>query len=286
MSKVLIAGATGYLGKFITLELNRQNYHVRALVRDAEKLKKSGVVAEEIIQADITNTESIKGCCEDIDIVISSVGITRQKDGLTYMDVDYQANLNLLQEAKKSGVRKFIYISVLNGEKLKNLKICEAKEKFVEELTRSGLDFCVIRPNGFFSDMVEFCRMAEKGRIYLFGNGKLKSNPIHGVDLAKFCVDAIKGDDKELNVGGPEVLTQNEIAEIAFDVVRKPLKITYIPDWLRLLILRVAKLILNAGKFGPIEFFMNVMAIDMVAPVYGEYTLKKFFGEQKEAHGR
>ena len=54
------------------------------------------------------------------------------------MDVDYQANLNLLNEARESGVRKFIYVSVLNGEKLRHLKICDAKEMFVEELKKSG----------------------------------------------------------------------------------------------------------------------------------------------------
>ena len=67
-------------------------------------------------------------------MVISTVGITRQKDGFTYMDVDYRENANLLSEAKRSGVKKFIYVSVLNGEKLSNLKICEAKEIFVTEL--------------------------------------------------------------------------------------------------------------------------------------------------------
>lgn len=50
------------------------------------------------------------------------------------MDVDYQANVNLINEAKRNGVKKFIYISVLNGEKLRGLKICEAKEKLVDYL--------------------------------------------------------------------------------------------------------------------------------------------------------
>ena len=57
---------------------------------------------------------------------ISTVGITNR---LNYMDVDFQANLNLLEEAKRSGVKKFIYVAVLNGEKLTHLKICEGKEK-------------------------------------------------------------------------------------------------------------------------------------------------------------
>jgi len=265
MDKILIAGATGYLGKYITQELRQQNFYTKVLVRSPKKFEAYGIQVEELVQAEVTDKSSLKNCCKDIDTVISSVGITRQRDGLTYMDVDYQANLNLLEEAKQSGVRKFVYVSVLNGEKLK----------------KSGLEFCIIRPNGFFSDMTEFFNMAKRGRIYLFGSGNLKANPIHGEDLAKVCVSAIEGDEKEVEVGGPETLTQNEIAKIAFNVVGKTPKIIHIPDWIRRVILRMARLVLNTQRFGPIEFFMNVMAIEMVAPQHGKHTLIEYFNELK-----
>ena len=277
MSKILIAGATGYLGSYIAQELKQQDYYTRVLVRDPKKFDQSGIEADEIIRAEITDKSTLEDCCKDIEVVISSIGITKQKDGLSYMDVDYQANLNLLKVAKRSGVKKFVYISVLNGEKLKNLKICEAKEKFVDELKKSELDFCVIRPNGFFSDMTEFYNMAKNGRIYLFGNGNLKSNPIHGEDLAKFCVSVLRSNDKEIEIGGPETLTQNEIAKVAFDSVGKTPKITYVPDRIRRVVLSMARLILNAKTYGPIEFVMNVLAIEMVAPEYGRHTLKEYF---------
>ena len=225
----------------------------------------------------MTNPDSIKDCCNDIDAVISTVGITRQKDNLTYMDVDYQANMNLLEEAKRSGVKKFIYVSVLNGEKLRDLKICEAKEMFADRLKDSELDYCIIRPNGFFSDMSEFFNMANKGRVYLFGNGELKANPIHGEDLADICVDAIDMPDKEIEIGGPEILSQNEITSLAFDILKREPKITYIPHWVRAAVLKVMKLITGSKVYGPIEFFLTVMAIDMIAPEYGKHTLREFF---------
>ena len=99
--------------------------------------------------------------------------------------------------------------------------------------------------------MAEFYHMAIKGRIYLFGDGGYQSNPIHGDDLAEVCVDAINNSVNLVEVGGPEVLTQTEIATIAFAVIEKPVKITYIPDWVRRMLLKVAQLILSANKFGP-----------------------------------
>ena len=56
---------------------------------------------------------------------------------------------------------------------------------------KSGLDYAVIRPTGYFSDMSENLKMAKSGRVYLIGDGYHKINPIHGADLAKVCVDAV-----------------------------------------------------------------------------------------------
>ena len=277
MERILLAGATGYLGRFILKELLQRGYQVKTLVRDAGKVKADGYPDLEICEAEIIDAGSIKGCCDTIDVVVSTVGITKQKDGLAYMDVDFQANANLLEEAQRAGVRKFIYVSALNADKLTHLAICRAKEMFVEKLKHSGVDFCVIRPNGFFSDMAEFITMAQRGRVYLFGRGQFRSNPVHGADLATVCVDAVNLPDQEIEVGGPELLSHEEIARLAFDSLEKPPRISYIPDWLRKCVLRSLQLLTKQTFHGPVEFFLTVMAMDMIAPEYGSRTLKEFF---------
>jgi uncharacterized protein YbjT (DUF2867 family) len=277
MRKVLVAGGTGYLGKYIINELIDRKYDVKAIIRPSSADVALDFRTIEIVKAEVTRPETLEGCCEGVDVVISTVGITRQKDGLTYMDVDYQANMNLLRQAQQNGVEKFIYVSALNGENLKHLKIFAAKERFVVQLKRSAIDYCVVRPHGFFSDMSEFYHMAKKGRIYLFGNGELKGKPIHGEDLAEVCVAAIENSTKEINIGGPEVLTHNEIAITAFDASGKKPKIVYLPDWLRLAILKIVRTFTGSKIYGPIEFFLTVMAIEMIAPQYGKHTLKEYY---------
>lgn len=277
MESILLAGATGYLGGYIAKELRKKSCSVRVLVRNPELLNQNIIERAEVFQAQLTQPDSIKGCCKNIDVVISTVGITRQKDGFSYMDVDYQANVNLLQEAKQNGVRKFIYVSVLNGANLRHLKMCDAKELFVEQLMKSGLEYCIVRPNGFFSDMAEFYSMAKKGRVYLFGDGELKTNPIHGEDLASVCIDTIDKYDQEIKVGGPETLTHNEIAAVAFEALGVSPKITHIPNWVRVVILNLVRLFSTSKVYGPIEFFMTVMAMDMVASEYGSHTLREYF---------
>ena len=278
-NKILIAGATGYLGTFITKELVNKGNDVTIIVRNKKKIN---IKAQNltILEAQVTQPETLKGVCKNIDVVISTVGITRQKDGLTYMDVDFQSNVNLIEEAKKEGVKKIIYISVLNGEKLRHLKICEAKEKLGDYLKLSGMNYCIIRPNGFFSDMKDFLKMAKTGKVYLFGDGKLKLNPIHGRDLAKEVINAIKNDKNEINIGGPDLLSQNEIAELALKAFKKPTRIIYLPDWIRKLILWIVRTFTGLKTYGPIEFFMTTMVMDMKAPQFGNYRLEDFFNEE------
>jgi uncharacterized protein YbjT (DUF2867 family) len=280
MTKILVAGASGYLGKYILEELDTWKIPAIALVRSPEKLKDLDFAKIKIVQAEVTRPETLRGVCKDVETVISVVGITRQKDGLTYMDVDFQANMNLLQEAERAGVRKFIYVSVIDGDKLRHLKVTEAKERFVDALKASEIEYTVIRPNGFFSDLRDLLYMAKKGRVVLFGNGELKLNPIHGADLAEVCVRAIAQKEKEIAVGGPDILTQNEIAEMALCAWNKPADIVHLPGWIRLLILNTAKIFLPEQRFGPLEFFLTLMARDSIAIRYGTHRIQEFFNQE------
>lgn len=282
MQTVLLAGISGYLGGYVAQELLKRDFAVRAIIRDKTRLRTKSIGCCRIIEAELTQPETIVGCCSNMDIVISTIGITKHKDGLTYMDVDYQANLNLLREAQRSGVKKFVYISVLNGNRLRNLKICDAKERFVDQLKQSEMDYCIVRPNGFFSDISEIYKMARQGRVYLFGKGQCKANPIHGKDLAAVCVDATQKPIKEIDVGGPETLTHNEIALTAFDVLGTVPRITHIPDWMRTSFLKMARLFTGSKTYGPIEFFLTVMSMDMMATEYGGYTLREYFTRLKQ----
>lgn len=278
---VLVAGASGYLGGYIYRALLQRSYPTTVLVRNRKELSYR---PDELclLEAELTHAETIEGCCKGVNTVISSVGITRQKDGLTYMDVDFQANVNLLEEAKKAGVQKFVYISVLNGEKLRHLAIGAAKERFVDYLKASGMDYCIIRPNGFFSDMRDFLSMAERGKVYLFGDGELQLNPIHGEDLANFCLDKMDNHASEFEVGGPDVLSQNQIAQLALEAQEKPVKIVHLPDWIRRLTLWTVRHFSSPAKSGPVEFFLTCMTMEMIAPQVGKHHLAAFFREEVE----
>ena len=275
--RILLAGGTGYLGGHIAKAIQERGLSARLLSRKQEKLKQYESSKIQIMEATVTEPNTLSRSCDGIDTVISTIGITRQKDGFTYMDVDYQANLNLLREAQRAGVRKFIYVSAINGDKHRDLKIFEAKEAFVDALKTSGLEYTVIRPNGFFSDMKDFLQMASKGHVFLFGNGEQLMNPIHGADLAEIILNMIDDPTNECSVGGPDVLTQNEIAELAFDAQGRVPNIWHLPDWVRRFSLWSVRTFTSVETYGPIEFFLTLMANDNIAMRYGTHKLKDFY---------
>lgn len=279
MNRVMVAGATGYLGGFAAREFKDRGYFVRALVRSPEKLNTLRDSLDEVFEGEVTQPDSLDGLCDGIDVVFSSVGITRQKDGLTFRDVDYQGNLNLLEAALHSGVKKFIYVSVFNGPSLKHLAIVKAHEDFVGELKNSGIEHAVLRPTGYFSDMGEFLEMARKGRIYLIGQGRNRINPIHGADLAISCVDAVDGDRTEIDVGGPEILSFRQIAELAFQILDKPVRITVVPVGVMRAVVAATKLF-NTHQGELLAFFTTAMTSGGVAPKTGTNFLGAHFEEQ------
>ena len=112
---VLVAGATGYLGRHIVKHYMSIGWNVRALVRDADSARNSGLDATELFEGEATNPLTLCGAMDDVDLVISTLGITRQRDGLSYWDVDYQANSNLLVDALAADVDRFDIVPVFDS---------------------------------------------------------------------------------------------------------------------------------------------------------------------------
>ncbi|MGB3562454.1 MAG: SDR family oxidoreductase [Thermoanaerobaculia bacterium] len=281
MKRVLVAGATGYLGGFVAQELEVRGHFVRALARAPEKLHPLRGSLDEIVDGQVTRPETLEHVCDGIDVVFSSIGITRQKDGLTFRDVDYQGNKNLLEAAERAGVETFVYVSVFNGPQLRHLDIVDAHEAFVDVLKASGLDYAVLRPTGYFSDMGAFLEMARKGRVYLIGSGENRVNPIHGADLAVCCADAMEGGGREIDVGGPEVMTWDEVVTLAIKVLGRPSKCTRIPEWLLWSVVRLVRLF-NRHQGELLAFFTTMATTDVVAPATGTHTLEAHFEREEK----
>jgi uncharacterized protein YbjT (DUF2867 family) len=275
--KVLLAGAVGRLGSRVRVELESRGYAVRALLRDPCNLAGEDV---DVFACDARSPEELRGACDGLESVISTIGgsllLRYTPPGATYRDVDLRANLNLLDEAKRAGVRKFVYVSLCGAERLRGLGYVDAHEEFVEALSTSGVEYAVVRPTGFFYVFEEVFKMARRGRALLVGRGDARTNPIHEADVARACVEALAGDARELPVGGPEVYTRREVALLAFEALGKRPKLTSLPPaMMRSLIKPLA--LFDRRLYDLLDFGAAVSVVDVIAPTYGTLGLKEYF---------
>jgi uncharacterized protein YbjT (DUF2867 family) len=288
MKKVLVAGATGYLGRYAVQAFKNRGYWVRVLVRNPEKFNQQGPwfapsidnLADEVVFGDATKPETLAGVCDGIDVVFSSLGMIKPDFVHSCFDVDYQGNMNILGQALKANVRKFVYVSVFDAHRMMNIPSVQAHEKFVRELQAAKIESAIIRPNGFFSEIGQFVSRAIRGYMIWVGDGYQRQNPIHGADLAEVCVNAAEGTDREVEVGGPEVFTYHEMVDLACEIAgTKPLLLP-LPFWL------ADGLVSVVGIFNPdvrdVALFATTLSkIDIVSPKYGTHRLRDFFMQCK-----
>lgn len=286
MKKVLVAGATGQLGRHLCGELKRRGYAVRALVRDERKADVIRGDVDETIVCDLTRPETLKGACAGVDAVVSAAAAPLSLDlrdrDLTFRRVDYHGNKNLLAEASEAKVGKFVYVSVFGAAGMRGLEYVDAHEEFVAELKRSGIGHAVVRPTGFFSAMGEILKMARRGPVMSVGAGASRTNPIHEADLAAVCADALEGDAHEVEAGGPETYTRREITALAFAALGKRPRIVNVPAGL------FAPALLPLKLFHPrlhalMLFFVAVAQVEAVAPPRGTRSLRDYFRERANA---
>lgn len=281
--KVLVAGATGYLGKHVIQALHAAGYPVRALARDADRLGEVRELCTEVVVAEATRPETLDDLVGDATVFFSSLGKHDFKRKPTAWDIDYRANMNLLERVRTSGVAHIVFVSAIGGERLRHRGIAtaQARESVVDAIVAGEAAWTILRPSGFFNDMADFFNMAASGTAWVLGDGSARMAPIHGADLAAFAVEKI-GDPsarmKSFDVGGPDSLTYLEIVELAFAALGRPVKTRRLPDW-----------VLSAAP--PVVGVVNPFVADLIraiaimaregadAPNTGTHHLADFYAE-------
>ncbi len=285
--KVVLAGAFGNLGAEILKCLCAQGHEVVAA-----DLKETTVEGTEgkytFAPIDATNPETLKGLCEGAEVVITTMGLTGASTRFTSYDIDYKGNMNLYEECKRAGVKKFNYVSVISCDEpgAEKVPMLHAKYLVEEELKKGEMDWIIYRPTGYFYDIAKvFKPYVDKGEMQLLkGYGGVKANVVDCPALAAFIVAHMNDENVSYNVGGKETYTYEEMAAMCFEAAGKPLAIKWAPIWLFGILANLPK-IKKAGKHDIILFSKWTLSHDLVGDTitgeesFAEY-LKSYFGKE------
>lgn len=272
--RVLVAGATGSVGREAVTALKARGHRVTALSRNASTL--SGIADRTIVFDATQGIPELAGH----DVVLSALGASvapLHRDRGSFRNVDYKANLNLLTACKRAGIGRFVYVAAHVEPGYANTAYIRAHEEFVKALRAAApaISSTVVRPTGIFSAFDDLLAMARRGSLPLIGGGLARTNPIHAADVAAVCINMLAKGPAELSVGGPDILTRRDVAYLAFAALdRKPSLVPVSAG----VFLFLAKLI---GLFQPrvgelMDFLTRVSVTDSIAPAAGTRRLEDY----------
>ncbi len=232
---MLVTGATGTLGTLTTRLLLETGHRVRAMTRmlsNTDDLKKRGA---SIVKGDLRDVESLEFALRGVSTVVSSTHSMLGKGEASIEVVDDEGMRSLIDAAKQAGVGHFIFTSVIGAALDHPIDFWQTKARVERYLRDSGLDYTIIRPTAFMEmhayELIG--KLVEKGkRVMMFGVGKNLRNFVAAGDVAKIVVAAI--DDQRMRgeiveVGGPENLSSNSVAEVFGKISGRKVKVTHLP---------------------------------------------------------
>lgn len=279
---VLVAGASGYMGRHIVQALADSGYRVRPLAREQRSLAPVAQYCDEVFIGQATRPDTLDGLCHGVDAVISALGLRTLRSRPTAEQVDLGANRNILAQAQSAGVNRFVFIGVLHGRQLMPaVPILRPRERFIAELTDTELAWTVLRPTGAFNDMKEIFQAARRGWVPLIGDGSAQVNPVHPADIAQVAVEALNDvtlHRTEFGFGGPDVFSYQEITGLAARVLGKQVRTVCLPYW-PIDLITAGLRPFNGNAAGFLAFFRQVMSRDLVGWQLGHHRLDEFFQE-------
>lgn len=291
MSRVVVVGATGYLGRHVVAELAERGFAVTAVVRDQGRGEQPTDMAPGLaglVDRWVVGDVSDGAWQAPADVwadaaVVSCLGVTRQ--GVDPWDVDFVSNLRVLKQAEQGGASQFTYVNVINADVVPSL-LTRAKSAFAECVRRSELTAQVVNPSAFFSDVRQVFQLARRGVTVQVGDGSNRLNPIHGSDLAHFVVGRMTtGERGQWDVGGPEVFTHRELNAVAAQAAGRKTRTMVVPVW------GVAAGVTVVRRVAPIvgetaAFFAYGLTHDAVGEPVGTHTVGDYFASLAAADDR
>jgi len=232
---ILIVGVTGVLGRETARQLLAAGHRVRGLTRNsanAEDLKKQGV---EIVQGDLVDHASLKSACQGVEAVLASAHSLLGTGKYKSEAVDDEGHRALIDAAKAAGVKHFVYTSAQHAAPNHPTDFYRTKAKVEAYLKASGLSYTILRPPAFMEWHIHNllgATIPTTGKTTIYGAGNNPINFMAGKDVAHLAVIALtdpKMKNRSVEMGGPDNVTKNQIAEMYSRFSGKKAKVSNVP---------------------------------------------------------
>ena len=142
LPSIAVTGATGFVGREVLKQARTAGFPVRAIVR--ERRAAEGV---EQFHGNVIYRPSLEGAFDGVKCVIHLVGIINEYRENTFERVHTEATRNVLDAAKKAGVKRYIHMSALGARANARSRYHQTKWAAEELVRQSGLAWTIFRPS-------------------------------------------------------------------------------------------------------------------------------------------
>lgn len=298
--RVVVFGATGYIGRAVVKELAARGHVVIAVTRqysgingnqtlgDAEKLF-DGAMGVHVVVADVTDFVSVQCVLSDervsADAAVCCLA-SRSGGRKDSFDIDYRATVNCIKAARLAKISKFVLLSAVCVQR-PLLAFQEAKLLAEKKLmaTADEMSYSIVRPTAFFKSLLGQVKSLKGGSPFvIFGDGEsVLCKPISEADLASFIADCLWDPAKKnavLPIGGPGPATSfKQRAELFFQQLGKKPRFFHVPYTFFDILQRVLDFgaglfpeqMADTAEFGRIWRYYAEQSMLVLDPVTGEY---------------
>ncbi len=247
--RVLVTGGTGVIGEGLLPALIGAGHTVRLLSRGADADARAWPSEVEPYAADVTDVSSLRGAADDCGAVVHVTGIVDESPPeLTFERVNVQGTRNVLAEAARAGLTRFVYVSSLGAERGRS---DYHRSKFrAEELVRaSSFDWLILRPGNVYgpgdeviSTLLKMVRTLPAVPVIDAGNQPFQ--PVWHEDLGRAILRALETPGlkrQTLELAGEEVTTTSDIIERLSNITGRRVARVPVPSFLASLGVQVAE---------------------------------------------
>lgn len=208
--RILVTGATGFIGLRLSSYLQSIGYDLRLLVRDKSRLPQKLQESCEVWVADTTAPAALDGCCQGIDIVFNLAALMghdspSEEAFARFRKINVEGVKNVVAEAKKRQVKRFIHLSSTAAMGLLNDKLVnedtpckpytpyqvtkwEGEQFLLQEYRENGFPAMILRPSmiygpGFKGDFLTLAKVCKTGFFPTIGHGENLSPALYITDL-------------------------------------------------------------------------------------------------------
>ena len=229
---LLIIGGTGTLGRQIVRKALEDGFQVRCIVRNKRTANFLREWGAELVYGDLTLPESLPLSFQGVTAIIDA-STTRPEDDAKMIDVDWYGKLMLIEMAKRLGIKRFIFFSVVNAEQYPYITLMEQKANIEKVLINSGVPYTIFQCAGFYQALInQYAIPILEGKTVWKTSESISLSYIDTQDAAKYCIKSLslqKTENKSFFLSGIKAWTSEEIIELCEILSGQKAQIKLIP---------------------------------------------------------